>query len=224
MNIKNWPSAERPREKLLKNGAQALSDAELLAIFIRNGTKGKTAVDIAREMLKHFGSLRILLDKKENETCSIKGFGQAKYAMLQAALEVSRRYLQEKIEKTGHIHNTVAAQKYFIAKIRNRTQEVFAVLFLDSRNHVISYEEMFFGSINSAAVYPREIVKKAIQYNSAAVIIGHNHTSGVAMPSNADKELTQHLRQALELVEVKLLDHIIIGEDPCYSFAEQNIL
>jgi len=213
MSITNWPIKERPREKLLARGAKNLSDADLLAIFIRSGTRGKTAVDLAHELLKHFGGLRHLLDASEEQICNFRGLGKAKYAELQATLEISRRYLEEQLMQSNVISNTKIAHLYLAAKLRNYQHEVFACLFLDNQNHLIHYEELFHGTINNTTVYPREIVKIALQHNTAAVIFAHNHPSGTPTPSQQDKELTNALINILRPLDIRVLDHIIIGSN-----------
>lgn len=222
--IKNWLPNERPREKLLLHGAKELSDAELLAIFIRNGVRGKTAIDLARELLQKFGNLRCLLDASEKEFCAGIGLGKAKYAELKAALEISQRYLMVTITREHIVNNAKAAELYLTAKLRNAAREIFACLFLDNCNRVICYEELFVGSISSAAVYPREVLKKALQHNAASVILAHNHTSGNPTPSLADKQITQQLKKSLGLIDIKVLDHIIIGEGEFISLAELGMI
>lgn len=223
MSILDWPTLERPREKLLNLGANALSDAELLAIFLRTGSKGKTAVDLARELLKESGGIRQLLEMPYKKS-QIYGFGPAKYAQLQAALEMWCRYLYHTLKRTDVLNNTKDTFSYLIAKLRHRKQEIFACLFLDSQNRVIIYEELFQGSIDQAAIHPREVVKRALFHNAAAIIFAHNHPSGVAKPSQADKKITQYLKDALNLIEVRVLDHIIVGDGEMVSFAERGIL
>lgn len=213
MRITSWPIKERPREKLLERGAKTLSNAELLAIFIRNGTRGKTAVDLAHELLKHFGGLRHLLDASEAQICNFRGLGKAKYAELQATLEISRRYLEGQLMQTNVISNTKTAYLYLAAKLRNYQHEVFACLLLDNKNHLIHYEELFRGTINNTTIYPREIAKLALQHNAAAIIFAHNHPSGIPTPSPQDKTLTSTLTKILHPLGIKVLDHIIIGKN-----------
>jgi len=224
MTIKNWPVAERPREKLLQLGCSALSDAELLAIFLRTGIAGKTAVDLARELLQSFGSLRSLLTCDLNEFTQHKGLGKAKYAQLQAVVEMSRRHLNESMKKTDFLRDPGATKQFLHAKLRDYDYEVFAALYLDSQHQVIHFEELFQGSIASATVYPREVVKSALKYNAATIIFAHNHPSGIAEPSQADQQITQKLKSALKLVDIQVLDHIIIGDGDCTSFAELGLL
>ncbi|WP_455365729.1 RadC family protein [Kaarinaea lacus] len=222
MAIVDWPAHERPREKMLLRGAQALSDAELLAIFLRTGTKGKTAVDLARELLIRFGSLRGLLEADHQQFCQSPGLGEAKYTQLQATLEMSRRYLAEKMARGDALNSPADTHRFLMASMRDYRQEVFACLYLDNRHRVISFDEMFYGTINMASVHPREIVQRALKHNASAVILAHNHPSGIAEPSQADRDLTAQLQKALGLVEVRVLDHIVIGDGITVSFAERG--
>jgi DNA repair protein RadC len=224
MAISNWPVSERPREKLLVRGAAALSDAELLAIFLRTGVAGKTAVDLSRELLVQFGGLRALLGADQASFCSALGLGQAKFAQLQAVLELSRRYLAEALERGEPLTSPAVTRDYLRARLRDRQQEAFCCLYLDTRHRVLRFEEIFHGTIDGAAVYPREVVKKALATNAAAVILVHNHPSGVAEPSRADEALTNRLQQALALVDIRVLDHLVVGESDIVSFAERGLL
>ena len=224
MPIIDWPEAERPREKLLQRGANALTDAELLAIFLRTGTKGLTAIDLAYNLLNDFSSLRNLFNADLNDFSSIKGIGPAKYVQLQAVLEMSKRYLSETLEKQDVISNPEDTRQYLKSQLRDRPYEVFAALFLDNRHQVIQFEELFRGTIDGASVYPREVVKKALDHNAAALIIAHNHPSGVAEPSSADERITIRLKEALGLVDIRLLDHLIIGDGEIVSLAERGVL
>jgi len=221
--IKNWPAEERPREKLLQRGAQALSDAELLAIFLRTGTRGKTAVDLARELLHEFGSLRAMFEASETQFCEANGLGQAKFVQMQAVLEMSRRYLQERMQRGDTLTDPDAVRQYLASKLRDERSEVFACVFLDNRHRVITYEELFRGTIDGASVHPREVIKRALKHNAAAVILAHNHPSGIAEPSQSDEAITQKLKDALGLLDVRVLDHFIIG-DQVMSFAERGLL
>lgn len=223
MSISQWPVDERPREKLLRQGAQALSDAELLAIFLRTGCKGVTAVDLARELLSSFGGLKPLLQASQNEFCQPKGLGSAKYAQLQAVLEMAHRHLFEKLSRGDVLCSPQETRQYLITRLGSYPHEVFACLFLDNRNRVIAFEKMFFGTIDGASVYPREVVKLALKHNAAAVIFAHNHPSGVAEPSHADEQITQRLKDALSLVDIRVLDHFVVG-DEIVSFAERGLL
>jgi DNA repair protein RadC len=224
MAISEWPEHERPREKLLERGPGALSDAELLAIFLRTGVPGKTAVDVARELLARFGSLRALLAAEPQEVCQVCGLGMAKYVQLQASLEIGRRFLAEKLKGAVTLNSTRDTRDFLQAHLRDRKQEVFCVLFLDNRHRVQAFEELFQGTLNGTAVYPREVVKRALKHNAAAVILVHNHPSGVAEPSRADELLTTRLKEALDLVEVRLLDHLVVGDGEMVSFSERGLL
>lgn len=224
MAITDWPAGERPREKLLARGADALSDAELLAIFLRTGVAGKTAVDLARELLDQFGNLRRLLEASAAEFCAGPGLGEAKFAQLQAVLEMARRHLYEGLQSRDVLANPAQARQYLRAQLRDEAREVFAVLFLDSRHRVLTFERLFFGTIDGAVVYPREVVRRCLRHNAAAVIIAHNHPSGMAEPSQADRRITERLRAALGLVDVRLLDHVVVGDLESFSFADRGWL
>jgi DNA repair protein RadC len=223
MAISDWPASERPREKLLKKGPDALSDAELLAIFLRTGVQGLSAVDLARSMLDNFGGLRPLLDADEAEFCKQRGLGPSKYTQLQAVLEIARRHTLENIQRGDVLCNPDETRRYLLTQLQSYPQEVFACLFLDNRNRIISFDKMFYGTIDGASVYPREVVRLALKRNSAAVIFAHNHPSGVAEPSRADEQITKRLKEALALVDIRVLDHIVIG-DEAVSFAERGLL
>lgn len=215
MSIRNWPAAERPREKLLESGAATLSDAELLAIFLRTGVTGKSAVDLARHLLLQFGSLRALLEADLPAFSRQLGLGPAKFAQLQAVLEMARRHLAEKLQRESVLESPEAVRDYLKALLRHEPHEVFGCLFLDAKHRVLAFGSLFRGTIDSASVYPRQVVKRALAHNAAALILAHNHPSGVADPSPADRVLTKRLQEALELVDVQVLDHIIVGgEDP----------
>jgi DNA repair protein RadC len=224
MAITDWPEAERPREKLLARGPQALSDAELLAIFLRTGVAGKTAVDVAREVLSRFGSLRGLLGAGAESVCATAGLGEAKYVQLQAALELGRRFLGERLARGTALNSTQDTRDYLQAHLRDRDQEVFCCLFLDNRHRVLAFEELFRGTLNGTAVYPREVLKRALAHNAAAVILVHNHPSGVAEPSRADELLTARLKETLAQVDVRLLDHLVVGDGETVSFSERGLL
>jgi DNA repair protein RadC len=224
MPITDWPHPERPREKLLLRGATALSDAELLAIFLRTGVTGQTAVDLARSLLREFGGLRQLLSADQQSFCRGKGLGLAKFAQLQAVLEMSRRYLRQQLQEGDALTSPAATRRYLQARLRHLSHEVFSCLFLDNRHRVIGFEELFRGTIDGASVHPREVVKRALSYNAAALIMAHNHPSGVAEPSEADRHITAHLKQALSLVDIRVLDHIIVGEGEPVSLAERGWL
>ncbi len=223
MTISQWPKDERPREKLLKKGAEALSDAELLAIFLRTGCKGVTAVDLARQLLDNFGGLKPLLQASQEEFCQHKGLADAKYAQLQAILEMAKRHLFEQLSRGDALSSPNETRQYLTAQLGSYPHEVFACLFLDNRNRIISFDKMFYGTIDGASVYPREVVSLALKKNAAAIIFAHNHPSGVAEPSQADEQITQRLKDALSLVDIRVLDHFVIG-DEVISFAERGLL
>jgi DNA repair protein RadC len=224
MPISSWPAQERPREKLLEKGPAALSDTEILAIFLRTGRKGISALGLARELLDKFGGLRQLIDADENQFCQIKGLGMVKYAQIQAAIELGRRYLQAKLEAGDIFTSPEQTREFLTLKLRAYPYEVFACLYLDNRHRLISFDELFRGTIDSAQVYAREVVRSAIKHNAAAVILSHNHPSGVAEPSQSDVNLTQELKKALQLVDVRVLDHLIIGSGEAISLAERGLL
>lgn len=224
MAIKHWPEAERPREKLLKHGPKQLSDAELLAIFLRTGCKGISAVDLARQLLQRFGTLRSLLEADQQDFCSAKGLGLAKFSQLQAILEMSRRHLAESLQRDASLNSSQAVKHYLLSQLRHQSREVFSALFLDSQHRLIHYQELFQGTIDCASVYPREVVKEALKHNCAAIIFAHNHPSGIAEPSPADQNITNRLIQALALLDIRVLDHIIVGEGETVSFAERGLI
>lgn len=224
MAIREWPVAERPREKLLEKGASNLSDAEILAIFLRTGVRGRTAVDLARDLLLAFGGLRSLLEADLQTFSGYHGLGEAKYVQLQAALELGRRYLAARLERGQALVGPDDTRHYLTARLRHLPHEVFACLFLDNRHQVIAFEELFRGTIDAASVYPREVVRRALDLNAAAVILAHNHPSGVAEPSGADERMTERLVEALGTVGIRVLDHFVIGEGRPVSFAERGLL
>jgi DNA repair protein RadC len=224
MRITDWPHKERPRERLLKLGSYALSNAELLAIFLRTGIRGKTALDLGRDLLNDFGSLRALMEAPQNEFCKHRGLGMAKYVQLQAVLELNRRLIHENLQQKISLSSPQETKRYLVSQLRHQKREVFACLFLDVKNQLLCFEELFYGSLNSATVYPREVVKRALQVNAASVIFSHNHPSGNPTPSPEDKNLTEKLAHALKWVDVEVLDHIIVGGDDVASFAELGLL
>lgn len=224
MSIRDWPAAERPREKLLQQGAGALTDAELLAIFLRTGVAGQSAVDLARYLLQDFGSLRALLEADLASFSQRLGLGPAKFAQLQAVLEMARRHLAERLQRESVLESPQAVRDYLKSRLRHEPHEVFGCLFLDSKHRVLAFEVLFQGSIDGASVYPRQVVKRALFHNAAAAILTHNHPSGVAEPSQADRVLTERLKAALALVEVRVLDHFIVGEGEPLSMAEYGWL
>jgi len=222
MAITDWPVDERPREKLLQKGAAALSDAELLAIFLRTGVAGKTAVDLARELLQEYGGLRFLLAADRQRFCSSPGLGAAKYAQLQAVMEMARRSLGEELKRGSVLDSPAVTRQYLQTRLRHHPHEVFCCLFLDNRHRVIAFEELFHGTIDGASVHPREVVRRALHHNAAALILAHNHPSGVAEPSEADRFITRRIKEALELMDVRVLDHFIVGDGVPTSFAESG--
>ncbi len=224
MAIKDWPADERPREKLLQLGPQALSDAELLAIFLRTGVTGLSAVELARSLLSNFGSLRALLEANQSQFCRQYGLGPAKFVQLQAVLEMSRRHLESTLTRGDALSDARSTKDYLQHRLRSYQHEVFACLFLDNKHRMIAFEELFRGTIDSANVYPREVVKHALSHNAAAVIFAHNHPSGVAEPSQADYAITDRLKSALATVEIRVLDHIVVGDGETVSFAETGYL
>jgi len=224
MAISDWPAAERPREKLMARGPEALSDAELLAIFLRTGIVGKSAVDLAREMLSTFGSLNALIAADEAAFCAVPGMGPAKYVQLQAVIEMARRALSEQLEQRDVFNSPGAVRHYLQLKLRPLRYEVFAAIFLDTQNRLLATEELFRGTLAQTSVFPREIVKRALFHNAAAVLFAHNHPSGIAEASQADRHLTQVLKQALGLIDVRVLDHFIVAADQVFSFAEHGML
>ena len=224
MGIKDWPADQRPREKLLNHGANTLTEAELLAIFLRTGLPGKSAVDLAQELLEEFGSLRALMRADCATFTQAKGLGNAKYAQLQAVLEMASRHTFEELDRGDVLTSPEATRAYLSNQLRSYPYEVFACLFLDNQHHILKFEELFRGTIDGASVYPREVVKQALEHNAAAVIFAHNHPSGISEPSQADKLITDKLKQALNLMDIRVLDHFIIGDGMPYSFAEHGLL
>ncbi len=224
MAITDWPEGERPREKLLQRGAEALADAELLAIFLRVGVTGKSAVDLARDLLRHFGSLTRLFNAAQAEFSAFPGMGPAKYAQLQAVLEMARRALGEDLKQGDALNSPRAVRDYLRLRLGGRNHEIFMVVFLDAQNRVLAAEEMFRGTLTQTSVYPREIVIHALRHNAAGVILAHNHPSGVAEPSQADRWLTDQLKTALGLVDVKVIDHFIVAGSEGFSFCERGWL
>jgi len=224
MAITDWPASERPRERLIENGAHALSEAELLAIFLRTGMSGKSAVDLARDLLGRFGGLNALFAATIDEFCAVPGMGPAKYAQLQAVMEMARRALGEQAAQRDVLSSPQAVRDYLRLGLAHREHEVFAVVFLDSQNRVIALEELFRGSLKETSVYPREVVKRALHHNAAGAIFAHNHPSGVAEPSRADEALTRALKDALAMVDVRVLDHFIVAAGGGLSFAERGLL
>ncbi|HET9404834.1 MAG TPA: DNA repair protein RadC [Burkholderiales bacterium] len=224
MSIADWPLDDRPREKLIAKGAESLSDAELVAIFLRTGVRGRSAVDLARDALTRFGSLSGLFAANAGALATVSGLGTAKYAQLQAVLEMARRALREKLDRGSALSSPQTVRDYLRLKLQDRPHEVFVAVFLDAQNRALAVEELFRGTLTQTSVYPREVVKRALHHNAAALIFAHNHPSGIAEPSRSDESLTQALKQALSLVDVKVLDHFVIGAGAAMSFAERGLL
>lgn len=224
MAIKDWPQDQRPREKLLKLGVKSLTDAELLAIFLRVGVNGKSAVTLAADILQEYGSLQALLASDQQRFCQSKGLGSAKYAQLQAIMEMARRHFAEVLKRGNALTSPDTTRAYLSAQLRDYSYEVFGCLFLDNQHRVIAWEELFRGGLDSATVYPREVVKRALFHHAAAVIFAHNHPSGICEPSQADRQITQRLQKALELLEIRVLDHFIVGDQRPFSFAENGMI
>jgi DNA repair protein RadC len=223
MPISDWPLEERPREKLLAKGATALSDGELIAVLLRSGVRGKSAVDLARDLLTQYGGVTHMLEAgAELET--IKGLGPAKRAQFAAAIELARRSLQERLKENAALTSPGAVRDYLRLKLASRKEEAFVCIWLDAQHKAIEFEVPFTGTLTQTSVYPREIVKAALRVNAAAVIFAHNHPSGVAQPSQADELLTRNLKEALALVEIKVLDHFIVAGNQAISFAERGLL
>ena len=224
MAISHWPLEERPREKLLAQGAAVLSDAELLAIFLRTGLPGVTAIDLARQLLAHFGGLGPMLSADQLAFCRAKGLGPAKYAQVQATLELTTRYLQEQLHGNPVFTSPSQVKDYLAVQMRDYQREVFVVLLLDTCHQLLEYRELFQGTLSGASVHPREVVKLALSKNAAAVIVAHNHPSGNAEPSKADIAITRQLKQALSLMEIRLLDHFVVGRGEVASLADRGQL
>lgn len=224
MAITDWPASERPREKLIELGATSLSDAELLAIFLRVGVVGKSAVDLARDLLMQFGSLNGIFAASEIELSQVHGIGSSKYVQLQAIFEMSRRALNEEMQQRDIFQSPQHVRDYLILRLGALKQEVFLVMFLDAQNRLSATEQMFSGTLTQTSVYPREVVKRAMHHNAASVIFAHNHPSGVAQQSSADELLTGQLKQALALVDVRVLDHFIVAGNQTLSFSERGLL
>jgi DNA repair protein RadC len=224
MSIANWPLSERPRERLRERGAAALSDAELLAIFLGTGVRGKNAVEVAREMLGRFGRISTLLASAESEFRATPGVGAARYARFAAVMELARRALSEEMRARDSLTSPGAVRGYLRLRMQELGHECFYCVFLDAQNRVIAADELFRGTLTQTSVYPREVVKHALARNAAAVILAHNHPSGVAEPSLQDQALTRTLAEALALVDIKVLDHFIVAPGTCLSFAERGLI
>lgn len=224
MTIRDWPADERPREKLLKQGATALSDAEILAILLRCGRRGRDAVGVARDLIVACGGLRALLEAEPGRLAGLPGAGGLTQATLLAALELGRRYVYTALERDGPLENPAAASSYLVSRMKAYGREVFACLYLDTRHRVIAFRELFYGSIDSATVHPREVIKSCLELNCAAIILAHNHPSGVAEPSAADGAITRRIVDAAALVDVRVLDHLVVGEREAVSMAARGLL
>lgn len=220
----SWPQDERPRERLLSNGPQSLADAELLAIFLRTGTTGMPVMELSRQLIRQFGGLRGLMTASCASFCSVKGMGTAKYAQVQAAMEMARRVMDEPLRQGDPLTSPEDTRRFLRSRLGTYPHEIFAGLFLDNRHRVIRYQELFRGTIDGAAVYPREVVRQALEHNAAAVIFAHNHPSGVAEPSQADISLTRRLKEALGLVDIRVLDHMVVGHGEVISLAERGLM
>ncbi|MEX2131331.1 MAG: DNA repair protein RadC [Pseudohongiellaceae bacterium] len=224
MAISQWPKRERPRERLIEQGAASLTDAELVAILLRNGVPGKTAVDLARLLLTNLGGLAGLFHSNLEQFCREPGVGREKFALFQALRELSQRYMLESLRSRDVLSSSASTREYLRARFRHHKSEVFSCLFLNNQHHIVKLEEMFQGTIDGAAVYPREVVRRCLEHNAAAVIFAHNHPSGVAEPSQADIAITRKLKTALETIDVRVLDHFVIGDPEVVSFAERGLL
>lgn len=224
MKITDLRCADRPREKLLALGAEALSDAELLAIFLRTGIAGVNAIELASQLLNQFGSLRALLNAEQQQFCQAKGLGVSKYVQLRAVLEMANRYLAETVTRNDAFTNVSSTKAFLVAKLRDLPHEVFALLTLDAKNRLLHYRPLFRGTIDGAVIYPRTIAQQALADNAAAVILAHNHPSGVAAPSSADRQITRRIIDVLALLDIRVLDHLIIGDGEVVSFAEQGLI
>jgi DNA repair protein RadC len=223
LTIREWPEAERPREKLLKRGSHALSDAELLALLLGSGIPGCSAVAMARSLLKDFGSLRGLLSARLTRWRR-KGIGEARYAAVQAAVELAKRHLLEEMRLGSPLTTPQATYRYLHAQLRDRPYEVFCCIYLDNRHRLIAFEELFRGTVDCAQVHPREVLRQALLHNATSVILAHNHPSGALEPSPADDFITRRLRDLLTLMDVRIIDHVIVGDGGCYSFAEHGLI
>lgn len=224
MAISDWGAGEGPRDKLLQRGVQALSDAELLAVLLRTGSRGCSAVALARDLLSRFGGVRGVLTADTEQVLGCPGMGETKLAQLQAARELARRQVQEGLVDGDMMSSPQQTRLFLSHHLGGREREVFTCLFLDSQHRLLRCEDLFFGTLDGAAVYPREVAVRALQYRAAAVILAHNHPSGVAEPSAADRRITERLREALGLLDIRVLDHIIVGRGESCSFAERGLL
>ena len=224
MPITSWPNEDQPREKLLRQGASSLTTAELIAIFINTGTRGKTALDLARTLLNEHGDIKKLVHANPQNLMQLSGFGRAKYATLLAAIELGRRYQEEPVHPGQHLNNSQMTRRFLTARLGQYEKEVFACLFMDTHFRLIAFEELFHGTINQAAIYPREIVRRCLHHNAAKVILAHNHPSGHTKPSDADRDITRLITEALALIDTQVVDHVIIGQQTHFSFAEMGLV
>jgi DNA repair protein RadC len=222
--IRDWPADERPRERLARSGPGHLSDAELLAVLLGRGVRGLTALDLARDLLLHFGGVRGVLNAPHHALAGLHGIGPCRAALLVATRETCLRYMQEKLTPGRTLASPADSQDYLVARLRDLPHEVFGCVFLDNRHRVLGFDELFRGTIDNTTVYPREVVRQALNRNAAAVILAHNHPSGVPEPSDADRLITRRIRDALELVDVRLLDHVVVGDGSCVSLASRGLL
>lgn len=224
LTVKHWPKGERPREKLLSKGPESLSDAELLSIFLRVGIQGKSVIDLSRELLHQYGSLKAILSSDMKQFCKIKGLGKTKYCELRAILEMSRRYLFETIKQQHPLKNATQTKKYLISKLSDSEREIFGCVFLDSSHRIICFKELFQGSIDQLHVHPREMIKEALKLNAAALILAHNHPSGNVKPSDQDIQFTKKLKSLCSQMDIIILDHIIVGRSAAVSLVEQGMI
>ena len=224
MGINHWPKAERPREKLLQYGASSLSNAELLAIFLRVGVKGKSAIELAQELLHCFGSISNILDSDLKSFAQVKGMGSAKYCQLKATVELVTRHFSGKVEEVHSYNNQEVVKSYLLCHFINLKHEVFACMFLDNKNKLIKIENLFSGTINQAKVYPRVLAQSCLKNNAAAVIFAHNHPSGCLDASQSDIEITKKLITTLRLIDVRVLDHFIVGKNDVMSMAYHGLM
>ena len=224
MRLTAMPEHLRPREKLLLEGASALTDAELLAIFLRVGIKGQNAIELAHYLLTEFGSLRQLLAANQTEFCAVKGLGQAKFVQLQAVLEMARRHLKETLSVKPLMNDVSTVRDFVCSQLRDQPHEVFSALFLDNQHHLVAFESIFQGTVNESSVYPRTLIQRALHHNAAAVILAHNHPSGCAEPSLADRRITTVIEQACAMFDIRVLDHLIVGDPQVLSFAEHGFM
>ena len=224
VKVSDWPETERPREKLLKRGARTLSDAELLAVLLCTGTRRTNVMELARAHIAAFGSLGKLLDAGREDWKGKEGVGDARYAALQAVLELARRHLLEPLSARSVLNTPGDTERFLLAHLRNHPYEIFCCLFLDSHHRLIAFEELFRGTTDSAQVHPREVMRHALGHNASAIILAHNHPSGVREPSRADEQITRRLRDAMTLVDIRVLDHIIVADGGCFSFSQHGML